>query len=204
MKKNYSNSKIKFTAFSKRLSRLLRVFFTQNKSKIKYTSLVLASLASAVVIYALVSGGTLGPLLLTPNTPEPISTITPTPTQLATESPVPHIFGDAPLVVLDASDLSDSGYIAQIVQQFSSANNYSGEYRKVTPDKFLETYSQMKEAGNEPNVVIAQYNLLKEIGAFSDISAMESEVLFNNAAKGAVKPNMIPVALKNVRIFFQG
>lgn len=203
MKNTISNILLKISGFLKRLSRLSRVFFTQNKSIIKYSSLGLVSAAAIVVIIILLSGGTLGLSFLTAPTPTETISITPSPTAVPSPTPIVHIYGNSPLVILDASEFNDSGYISQVAQEFGVQNDLPGEYLKVKPQEFIETFRIMQEAGNAPNLVIAPNNLLIELGTFEDISQINSEVLFNNAASGAVKNDRIPVALKMYGYFFR-
>ena len=194
---------IRISGFFKRLSRLARVFFTQNKSVIKYTSLGLASVISIAVIIILLSGVPLDLSFLSRATPTPTQMPAPTATQVPTPAPAAHIYGNSPLVILDASEFNDSGYIAQVAQEFGVSNDLPGEYHKVGPAEFLDAFAQMAEAGNTPNLVIAPNSLLIKLGAFEDISRINSEVLFNNAAKGALKGDRIPIALKMYGYFFR-
>ena len=194
---------IRISGFFKRLSRLLRVFFTQKKSAIKYTLLGLASLVSIAVIIIVLSGITLDLEFLSRPTPTPTQEPTPSATPLPTVTPVAHIYGNSPLIILDASEFNDNGYVEQIAQEFGSLNDLPGQYYKVEPYEFLDTYAQMKEAGNPPNLVIAPNSLLIQLGGFEDISQINSEILFNNAAKGALKNDRIPIALKMYGYFFR-
>ena len=203
MKKKSSNISIRISGFFKRLARLKRVFFTQNKSAIKYTSLGTVSLAAVAVIVALLAGGTLGLESLIPDFSTPTPTASPTPVPQYSPTPVPHIYGASPLIVLDGSGLNDSGYIGQTAAYFGKQNFLEGEYIKAAPEDFLETYAQMAEQGNTPNVVIAPNDLLMQLGQFQDISSINQEVLFNGAAEQAQKSDRIPVALKMYGYFFR-
>ena len=136
---------------------------------------------------ALLAGGTLGLESLIPDLSTPTPTASPTPTPQYSPTPVPHIYGDSPLIVLDCSGLSDSGYIGQTAAYFGEQNLLEGEYIKAAPEDFLDTYAQMSEQGNTPNVVIAPNDLLMQIGQFQDISSINQEVLFNGAAQQAQK-----------------
>ena len=185
------------------MARLRRVFFTQNKSAIRYTSLGTVSLAAIAVIVALLAGGTLGLDFLMPDLSTPTPTVTPTPEPQYSPTPVPHIYGTSPLIVLDCSGLNDSGYIGQTAAYFGEQNLIEGQYIKAAPEDFLETYAQMAEDGNTPNVVIAPNDLLIKLGQFQDISLINQEVLFNSAAQQALKDDRIPIALKMYGYFFR-
>ncbi len=205
MKKTLTNILIRISGFLKRISRLFRVFFSRNKSLFKYLSMGIVATASLTTIIILLSGINLDFSFFTAqDTPKPDEAISPSPIPVHTATPEAHIYGDSPLIILDCSQFNDNGFIEQTAQEFGVLNDLPGEYYKVAPDKFLDTYAQLVALGNEPNLVIAPNHLLIELGGFQDISKLNNEVLFNNAAKGAVRNDKIPIALKMYGYFFRG
>ena len=106
-------------------------------------------------------------------------------------------------MILDASEFNDNDYISQKAGEFGVLNDFIGQYIKVSPSDFLETYSQMELQGNTPNLIIASNDLLLELGSFQDISSLQNEVLFNNASKVALRDDKIPIALEMYGYFFR-
>lgn len=187
----------------KRILRLLRVFLKQKKSIIKYVLLGIFSVAAVFLIIFLMSGEALNFSLLSSPSPTATLKITSTPTSISTATPIAHIYGNSPLVILDSSSFKDNGYIEQVAKEFNTANNLDGQYIKVDEGQFINTYKQMVLNDNTPNVVIAPNDLILQLGKLQDISKLSDEILFNKAALGALKDDKLPIALSMYGYFFR-
>lgn len=201
MKNSLINFLIRSIGAFKRSIRRRKVFSKQNSKAITYTTLGAVSLVAVTVIIILIFGGNLE----LPSLPKPSPKVeeTPIPTSTPTSIPVSHIYGESPLVVLDCSSINDSDFIRQTVEAFGQDNNIESQYIKVSQGDFKQTYKNMKEAGNAPSVVIAPHHLITMIGELENISDVSQEVLFNKVAQGALKDDMIPLALSMYGYFFR-
>lgn len=203
MKKVFTNTFIRIKGFAKRIIRPLRIFLTYNKSKIKYTMIAIAvSLSLAVIVIVILNSDITFKDFIKP-TMKPTEAAASTPLALPTTTPIANIYGSAPLVILDASEFEDNNYISQKALEFGAQNGIDGQYVKVSPSEFLNTYENMVKEGNTPNLVIASNDLIGAIGSFEDISSLHSEILFNNASSDAVKDDKIPIALEMYGYFFR-
>ncbi len=203
MKNTMKNLRIRILGTIKRISRLVKVFFKVHKSFLKYSSIVVISLAIIVASIFIFSDVKIDLSFLKAPTPTATVAVTATPTAVATSTPLAHIYGNSQLIILDCSTFNDDGYIEQTASEFSIANDMQGSYTKVDESVFIKTYYEMVEAGNPPNVVIAPNHLIIQLGAFEDITDINKEVLFNSAAQGAVKEDKIPLALSMYGYFFR-
>lgn len=199
---NMKNLLIRFLGFYKRFLRQLNVYINHNKTKFRYTLIGVSALSLIAVIIVLISGETLDLSNFTNPAPTVIIQITPT-LPIATATPIKHIYGDVPLVILECITFNDNDYIAKAAYEFGVQNDIEGSYTRVERNKFISTYNEMVKNENKPNVIIAPNDIIMKLGNFEDISSINDEILFNNAAKGAVKNDKIPIALAMYGYFFR-
>lgn len=203
MKSTLTNFLIRILGIIKRTTRLVKVFFKQNNSLFKYASIIILFLAVVLTSIFLFSDLDIDLSFLKNNRATAEVDITPAPTTVPTPTPLAHIYGNSPLVILDCSSFNDDGYIEKAAHDFSIANDIEGSYTKVDDSVFIKTYNDMADKGNKPNVIIAPNNLITQLGEFEDITDINDEILFNHAAMGAVRDDKIPLALSMYGYFFR-
>jgi ABC-type glycerol-3-phosphate transport system substrate-binding protein len=200
MKNTLINCFIRLIGSLKRSIRRRKIFGKQHSKAILYTSLSTVSIVAVTIIIVLINGGNLGGT--TSTTPAPKLEISPSPSPSPTAIPVVHI-DKAPLVVLDCSQIDDNDFILQTVDSFGKQNNIESKYTKVSEDDFIKTYRSMAKSNNTPSVVIAPSHIIKELGELQNISDVSREVLFNKVAQGALKDDMMPLALSMYGYYFR-
>jgi hypothetical protein len=201
MKNTLTNFLIRTIGAIKRSIRRRKVFRQQHSKAILYTTLSTVSLIAVTIIIVLINGSNLKFPELPKRTPKVEASPTPLPSP--TSAPVSHIYDEAPLIVLDCSELNDNGFIYQTVSSFGQQNDLKSQYIKVSQNDFLKTYKSMTEANNTPSVIIAPSHLIGKLGELHNISNVGQEVLFNKVAQGALKEDKIPLALSMYGYFFR-
>ncbi len=209
MKTSITNFLIRVLGFQKRIFRLIRVFLKQNISIFNYVLLGTLSVCLVAVSLFVVLNN---PATIKPaeNTSQITATQssaienTQSPTVAPTSTPVAHIYGNSPLIVLDCSSFNDNSYIEQVANEFGVINDIQGQYVKVHESQFVSTFNSMVSEGNAPNVVIAPNDILVKLGVFEDVTQVSSQITFNSAAVNAIRNDRVPLALEMYAYFNTG
>lgn len=160
---------------------------------VKYTITVLGILFILVGLYSIITNPVVkSSIIKKPITTEPTATVKPT---AATPSPIAHIYGHEPLIILDCSKIIDNDIFKDICEDINAENNTEGIY--IKSDKNLEdAYSLCLSKDIMPTVIIAANSQLDKLRVeYIDISEYADSLNLNSKAREAVTKDYLPFSL---------